>query len=227
MECQTPNVSELVPTIVGWLADAKVVAYEDWGHYNARYIYQLNDRPHKVTRANLRAAVERCALHYMDARAADPTAHDRKVCERAAAALRAKEAGTYQYFRHLTELVVDELPAVDERPQLAPATKRTRTAEERRTYRARRSAADRERTRTGIEKWLRLLPAGRHDVADLWARWQREVLTTQTARVPEFGRVGRNDWYALLADVTPVHTGGGHRRYVVLHETTPASTIEA
>lgn len=216
--------NELVSSIAADLKAEGYVVHDDFDADQLR-IYRL-DPPSSEPRATMIPLVRDRAVVYLDAFATAEPRFGRRAALEAADALRAEEPGTARWLRMLFEYIRDELPEIDDdaAAELRAALKHRadRPASYYAAYRAARKDAALTRARSVIAKWLPLhVTPGKHAVGELWDQWQAQVLPAAATQAPELADLGRNGFYAALADVAEVHSGAGGTRYVVVTNATP------
>lgn len=227
---------ELTGTLAADLKAEGYVAYEDFdsGQY---LVYRLpqDDSPVNVSRAELTDLLRERVLSNLDAIAHGPARFGRRASADAASALRRNERGSASFLREIVEWVRETLPELSNeevaelrariaasRPAPKPRAPRPSRAAYFASYRAARKDAALARARSVIAKWLPLhVTPGRHALPELWDQWQAQVLPAAATQAPELADLGRNGFYAALADVAEVHSGAGGTRYVVVTNATP------
>ncbi|KUM37705.1 hypothetical protein [Arthrobacter sp. EPSL27] len=196
--------------------------YDD--DYNDRIlVYRTGDAPEKITVREMQDRTRAAILAILaDTEKTDDTRTSR-LARTTRRLIEQRVFGAQNYVAKVAAAARDLLPMLSEeehdaiREAINPTTKRTRTqyvAE----FRAKQGAQHREEALEVLRKWAAGLPAGRHDLGDVWAAWRQAVTSSAkvACRFPGAVAIGRTKFYELLPEVGTVVTGHARKRYLVI-----------
>jgi hypothetical protein len=186
-----------------------------------RLLYRRTPAVVAVTHAELDDPTRAAVLDYARSALDDVDTRTRMRSRATLQLISSRARGVRGYLTRIRSRVADLLPEIDDaehaaiRAHLNPAPAATPAQARARQRAARASDAHAELERI-LRAWVPRLDPGRHDLAEVWSRWQGSVAASAKHRDAPVAAIGKSTFYRILGEVTPIHTGRARSRYVLI-----------
>lgn len=191
-------------------------------------VYRFTDDGHeRVKLPDLGAEAGRTAIVVLEAIDTDGQQGASRIAHTIAMLSSARDDGRIAWTRTLAQALADRIrPADDderaaiERPPAEAEAAEVKRQADRDKWRARHLEVAERDTRAVLDRWLPTLSAGEHDLGAVWDAFTKATgASAKVAREhPGALAIGRNRFYAILAEVGDVRPGRSRSRHLHVPE---------